>query len=180
MKKPGGQTENKTAGRQYVKTCVSFCLLAVCLNVIAYLLTREDYLFFINLFIANVSGALIRFSGLQALVNDNVIHLAHADWIVDTECTAINLIIIFISFIIAYPTKLKEKTLGILIGIPCIFVANFTRLLAMAWVDKLAPEYFPYFHNYFWQVIFLILIAFLWLLWLEKVVNRAPQNTVPA
>lgn len=169
-----------TAGRQYVKTCVAFCLLAVCLNIIVYLLTRENHLFFINTFIADVSGALIRLSGLQAEVNGNIIHLVNADWIVDTECTAINLIIIFLSFIIAYPTKLTEKALGILIGIPCIFVANFTRLLAMAWVDRLAPEYFPYFHNYFWQVIFLILIAFLWLLWLDKVVNRASKNTVPA
>lgn len=163
-----------------MKTCISFCLLAVCLNIIAYLLTRQDYLFFINLFIANVAAALIKLSGLQADVNANVIHLVNADWTVDTECTAINLIIIFISFIIVYPAQSKEKALGILTGIPLIFIANFIRLLAMAWVDRLAPEYFPYFHNYFWQVIFLILIAFLWLLWLDKVVNRASQDPVPA
>lgn len=176
MKK--SQTVNNTSIRQYVKTCLVFCALAVFLNIFVYLLSKENYLFFINLFISKGAGVLIRLTGLQAGVEKNILHLVNADWVVDTECTSINLIIIFISFIIAYRASIKDKALGITLGIPLIFAANFTRLLAMAWVGRLVPEYFPYFHNYFWEVVFLLLIAFLWLLWLDKVVNRARRNTV--
>lgn len=164
--------------KQFLRTGLLFFSVAIFLNIVTYLIAQADYLFFFNILTTKVSAGLIHLTGLKANVNDNVIYLANGVWVVDTECTAINLIIIFISFVVVYPASIKAKSVGILLGLPFIFFANVIRLLAMAWMDKLKPDYFIYLHDYFWQVVFLILVAFMWLIWIDKVVNRAAQKPV--
>ncbi len=164
--------------RQYLKTGLLFCGVTLLLNILGYLVSENDSLFFFNIINAQTAGALIRFTGLSALVQGNVIQLGSAMWIVDTECTAINLINIFLAFVLVYPASVRSKIIGIAAGLPLIFSANMLRLLAMAWVVKMKPDFFIYFHDYVWQVAFLILIAFLWLVWIDKVVNNAAQNPV--
>ena len=34
------------------------------------------------------------------------------------------------------------------------------------------------FHDYLWQVLFILMVAFLWLLWIDKVVHRAGKIAV--
>ena len=169
-----------SADRELLKRGIMFCVLAVLLNIVGFVLAQGQYLFFFNIFNAETAGALMRLTGIQAVVKENIIHLSQAVWVVDTECTAINLINLFAAFILVYPAVLKDKAIGVAGGIAIIFTANMIRLLAMAWVAKLQPDYFPYFHDYVWQVAFLIMIAFLWLFWIDKVVNRACQDSVPA
>lgn len=162
--------------KQFLRTGLLFFSVVILLNIVSYLIT--DYLYFFNILTAQAATALIHLTGLKAQLNENVIRLANGVWVVDTECTAINLIIIFTSFVLVYPTTLKAKSMGVLCGIPFIFVANVTRLLIMAWMDRLKPDYFIYLHDYFWQVVFLVLVAFMWLIWIDKVVNRAAPKLV--
>lgn len=168
------------ANKQHLKTGLLFCLLTLVLNLLAYYASEKEYVFFFNIFTTKLASNLIQFTGLKVLVQENVMQLANAVWIVDTECTAINLFNIFIAFVVVYPTSLKAKGIALLFGLPFLFIANIFRLLGMAWVDKLKPEYSTFFHDYLWQVVFLVMIAFMWLIWIDKVVNRAPKTTVPA
>ena len=165
-------------GRQYLKTGLLFCAVTLLLNILGYFVAEKDYLLFFNSFNAQTAGSLIRLTGLSALVQENIIQLGSAVWIVDTECTAINLINIFLAFILVYPACVRSKIIGIAVGLPLIFSANMIRLLGMAWMAKIKPDFFNYFHDYVWQVAFLILIALLWLVWIDKVVNYAAQNPV--
>jgi archaeosortase B (VPXXXP-CTERM-specific) len=174
QQRPGSQK------RQFLKTGLWFVAAVVGLDLITYLAAQADYLFFFNLLTTRTAAGLIHLSGLEASVSDNVIRLAHGVWIVDTECTAINLIIIFSSFVLVYPAPVKAKGAGIALGLPFIFAANVFRLFAMAWMDKLKPDYFIYLHDYVWQVVFLILVAFMWLIWIDKVVDRASPKPVSA
>ena len=164
--------------KQQVRTALLFCLLATVLNVVFYLLVQEDYLNFYNILNTKVAASLMHLTGIEAIVERNVIRLSNAVWIVDTECTAINLLLIFVSFVVVYPASLQAKAIGLLIGVPFIFLANIIRLWAMAWVDKLVPAYTSYFHDYVWQVAFLIMVGFMWLVWIEKAVNRAVQENL--
>jgi exosortase/archaeosortase family protein len=79
---------------------------------------------------------------------------------------------------LVYPTSLKASGIGLFAGVPFIFGANMFRLLIMAWIDKLKPAYSTFFHNYLWQVAFIIMVAFMWIVWIEKVVNRETKAPV--
>jgi len=41
----------------------------------------------------------------------------------------------------------------------------------MAWIDYLNPQYSEFFHNYMWQVVFIVMVVFMWLVWIDKVVD---------
>jgi len=167
--------------RQHLKTGLLFCGLAIILHVLCSTLAGYGYLDFISLLTTKAVAWLIRLTGLQAIVHSGInIRLAKVDWVVTVECTAIYSIIIFTSFLLVFPASIKAKGIGILFGIPTIYIANLARLLAMAWVVKLIPAYSTFFHDYIWQIVFLIGVAFMWLIWIDKVVNRENKDSVSA
>lgn len=94
------------------------------------------------------------------------------------ECTALSAMIVFVAFVLAYPSLVKSKGIAILAGIPFLILANTLRLFSLAWATELFPKYAELVHDYVWQVAFLILIAVMWLLWIEIVVRHENKTAV--
>ena len=173
--KQKGQTSQN---RQLLKVSLLFCFLVTILIFLSLIIANNGYLSFFEIFNAKAANILIQLSGVEARAEGNIIYLGNAVWKIDTECTALTIMIIFTSFVLVYPAALKPKGMAILTGIPFIFGANMVRLLVMAWIDKLKPEYSDYFHDYLWQVVFIIMIVFMWIIWIEMVVNRERKAAV--
>ena len=123
-------------------------------------------------FMVKVVGGFISASGLQAIQNDVYMTLKNSQWIMTPECTALSAMIVYVAFIIAYPSSLKSKGIAVLAGIPFLIIANALRLFTLAWATELFVKYTHFVHDYVWQVAFLILIAVMWLVWIELVVKR--------
>ena len=155
-----------------------FCFVVIVLDLIVWYLGKKEYLAFLDIFTSQVITKLIHLSGLQATRDSNMIYLANSVWIVTTECTGIFMMSIFASFIAVYPSSIKAKGIALLTGIPFIFAANILRLFIMAWIDKIKPQYTEIFHNYIWQVVFIIMVVFMWTVWIDKVVNREDKISV--
>lgn len=167
--------------RQLLKTCLLFLILIVATNLLLqFLLYKTAYLRYFILFTANSAGRLINLAGIKADVNDSNIILKNQTLLVNLECTAIYLMIIYGSFILAYPANLKRKMVGMAFGLPLIFLANLIRLLLIALIFEFRPQYFQYFHDYMWQIGFIILVILLWLVWLEKVVKYETKAAISA
>jgi len=165
--------------KNFLKVGFLFCSTVILLDLFVWYLGKKENLAFFDIFTSIVITNLIRLSGLQAIRDSNTIYLAHSSWIVTTECTAIFIMLIFTSFILVYPSSLKAKGFALITGIPFIFAANIMRLLMMAWIDKLRPQYTEYFHQYLWQVVFIVMVIFMWLFWIDKVVKPAPHPDEP-
>lgn len=166
--------------KPYVRMALLFCLLAVLGNVISYLLTKGGYLSLFEVLTAHVAGFLMKITGLEPVIYQNVIKFAGTVWLVDTECTAVNLMNVFAAFILVYPASIKNKSIGLFVGVPFIIAANIVRLFGMAWVVAIAPAYAGYFHDYIWQVVFLIMVGFMWLFWVDKLVSHESKVSVSA
>ena len=157
---------------------LAFAVIALVGNVVLFQLADTAALYkFCGLTARAVTG-LIKLSGINAILKNNVIYLSHSTWLVDTECTAVNLFVIFTAFILVYPAGVAAKVTGIVSGYACIFTANVIRLFAMAWVDRISPSSVSLFHDYIWQVAFLIFVVLLWMVWIDKVVKREGRKTV--
>jgi archaeosortase B (VPXXXP-CTERM-specific) len=163
---------------KYLKMPLLFCLSVVLLNLVSLYAAEKAYLYFWELFTAQTTTGLVYLFGIEAVQDNTIIHLANDVWKVNTECTAITIMIVFTSFVAVYDTSLKAKSIGLLAGLPFIFAANLTRLLIMAFIDKFIPAYSQYFHDYLWQVAFIIMVVVMWLVWLEKVVRRERQSAI--
>jgi archaeosortase B (VPXXXP-CTERM-specific) len=164
--------------KRYLKAALLFCGIVILLDLVVWYVGRKEYLAFLDIFISEVITKLILLSGLEARIDSNTIYLANSTWVVTTECTAIFIKIVFTSFVLVYPASLRSKAIAILAGIPVIFTANILRLYLMAWIDKLKPAFSVYFHNYVWQIVFIVMVVFMWLVWIEKVVNHETKAAV--
>lgn len=166
--------------RQLIARLLAFVALAVGLNLlfrIPNFMARGAW--YLIVFTTDASAWLIKGVGIKAYISSNSIILSNQTLLVNAECTAIYLMILYASFVLVYPTKWIRKLIGVAIGIPIIFAANVIRLLVTAWIVEFRPQYFQYFHDYIWQVAFIIFIVVLWLIWIEKVVGyerKAPVS----
>lgn len=176
MKQERASSKNK----QYLKVALFFCLVVIILDLIVWYLGRKEYMAFLDIFTSLVITKLIHLSGLKATMDSNTIYLANSVWIMTTECTGIFLMLIFSSFIMVYPSSVKAKGIALLAGIPFIFGANILRLYIMAWIDHIKPQYTEIFHNYMWQVAFIVMVVLMWTVWIDKVVNRENKTSVPS
>jgi len=100
-----------------------------------------------------VNGAKLSFSGFTVEIID--------------ECTAIFSAIVYCSCVLAYPTTLKRKVVGIIFGVPCLYAINLLRLFILAIVGAFYPSMFEFMHVYLWQASFIIFVILIFLLWLK-------------
>lgn len=112
------------------------------------------------------------------VVSGNVITLRNDTWIVTQECTAINVLILFVSFVLAYTSSIRAKLLALVAGVPLIVISNLARLVTLG----LFTEYFPrkahFFHDFIWQAVFVFLVVVMWLIWIELVVKREDNHAL--
>jgi archaeosortase B (VPXXXP-CTERM-specific) len=126
-----------------------------------------------------VSNILIA-TGIQNLVDGNIITLRNDTWNVTSECTAVNAVFLFISFILAYSSTFKSKAVGLIAGVPLILTVNILRLVVLGHVTEYWPKQAKLFHDYVWETIFLFFIIALWFAWINLVVNREKTAAIPA
>lgn len=158
--------------RYLISRILVFLLLAIGLNLLFRVpnpVLRQAW--YLVVATTNASAWLMRAFGLEAQISGNSIALTNQTLLVNLECTAIYLMILFAAFVLVYPARWLRKLIGLAAGIPAIFAANVLRLLLTAWVVEFKPQYFQYFHDYMWQVAFIIFIVVLWLIWIERVVG---------
>jgi exosortase/archaeosortase family protein len=99
------------------------------------------------------------------------------------DCGAIPSMSIFFSAVLGFPVRWRKRLVGILLGMPALYVVNVLRLACLAfigaWTD--GGKWFVFAHEYVWQGIYLVFVVGIWLLWMELIVRaRRNSGTVPA
>ncbi len=149
---------------------VVFFLILISIFYIVYYYTL-DYFSFLKTAIANLLAFTISLIGIKAIVQeDNVLFGSFAVRIVE-ECTAVFASLIYISSVLAYPSSIRSKLIGIGFGIPVIQVINLVRLVVLSLTGLYYPAVFEFVHTYIWQSIFIVFVIATWLFWLEKFVK---------
>ena len=80
--------------------------------------------------------------------------------------------VIFSACVLAYPASLREKLIGLPLGAAAIIAFNLIRIIALLIVGRHQPALFDFFHLYFWQGTLVLLVAAVWLAWLQLIVRR--------
>ncbi len=90
------------------------------------------------------------------------------------ECGAIEIFAIFLAAVIAFPTQGWKRLLGILLGIPILYVVNIFRLACLFVIAAFTRggDSFKFIHEYVWQSVYIVFVAVLWLAWMEFLVRR--------
>lgn len=157
---------------QLLKICLIFFGCVLGFNLIEWFLLKPEHMTVIESTTAKVTALVIGLSGLSVHLQGTQIFFHNAHWEVVTECTALNAFYVYISFLLAYPSSIKAKAIGTLVGLPFLFVANILRLFVLAWALQIFPAYADLMHDYIWQVMFMFLLILMWLCWIDLVVKN--------
>lgn len=161
-----------------LRVCLVFFSLVLGLHLLQWTVIPRSLLNELQAFTAYITATTISTSGIPVKLDGAHLFLLGEHWEVILECTALSAFIVFASFVLAYPSHMKSKSFGLLIGIPALFAANIIRLFVLAWATRWSPEYAPVVHDYVWQIAFLLLLVLMWLAWIELVVKHENHTAV--
>lgn len=122
-----------------------------------------------------VGGLVLNLLSLKATASGTLLQVEGFAARIDDVCTGIFVVAIFFSAVMAYPSRMKEKLKGFLLGASVIFSLNLIRVVSLMYIGRYFPTFFETAHLLIWQslVIFAALLA--WLYWTERFVG-APQH----
>jgi archaeosortase B (VPXXXP-CTERM-specific) len=142
-------------------------LLSLCFSIF-YLF--EDSFHIFRVWTAESTGFLSELLGMTVTVSDTQLYLETVTFEIIQECTGLFAAMIYLSCVLAYPAPWQQKTTGLLLGIPSIFGINLIRMLILVYIGGAHPDIFDYVHSFLWQGIFIIIVIFIFLVWIDKIV----------
>jgi len=86
-------------------------------------------------------------------------------------CNSINVIILFIAFVIAFANGFKRTFLFILFGSCLIYVINILRIAVIAIAIYKFPQYEMFLHEIVFPGLIYGITVLLWILWVQKYSN---------
>ena len=175
--------EIKQAKRKAKKEILRFYLLFPLLFLIIFIF----YSFFSTYFEAEITmvsswtagllGFILNLFGMNAHTSGPLLNLNKFSISVVAECTGLFEMFIFLAAILAFPANYKKKLLGLLFGIPVLYIFNILRMIGITVLGNWNPKTFKFFHLYFWQVAGILIIGGMWLFWIEKVVKYERETS---
>jgi len=125
---------------------------------------------------AHIVGGIAQLGGMPVTVQDRYVSAPRLAVEIIEECTGLYEIIIFIAAVLAYPATRREKIIGVAGGIILLYLLNIARMVFLVVVGNARPDWFDFFHVYFWQATLILMITSVWLLWIVKVVGYAARR----
>ena len=92
-------------------------------------------------------------------------------------CNAISIIILFISFVVAFSGKLKTTLLFIFGGSLLIYTLNVVRIAALSALIFYFPKQESFLHGVIFPLYIYGVVFLLWLVWVRKFSRYASKNT---
>ena len=126
----------------------------------------------INAFTAQSTAYFANVLGIQATAKNVVLTIEGFSARIIIECTGIFTMCVYLACLFAYRSGIRKKILAITIGLPIIYVVNIVRLLTQLVIDSRLPQYSEFVHVYLWEGAFIVVVAVLWLVWLDTTSQR--------
>ncbi len=88
------------------------------------------------------------------------------------ECVGLLEMVIYSACVLAFPAPIRAKLWGIPLGCAAIFTFNVIRIVTLLIVGRYWPDYFDFFHIYFWQATLIAMIVGVLYGWIKLFVHR--------
>ena len=181
-KKPEGGEKKKLKGSSFQREFLLFLVLFFIIWLLSYLLTRRfpGFIQWGQVAVAREVAFTLKRFAYSFTIDGSALtfYTSHGGekLIVVPECTALYTSIIYFSILGAYPARIGEKLIGLLIGLPAIHALNLARMVFISLILYHKPGLFDFFHGYIWQVGFVIFMLLLVILWMWKIVKPKPAR----
>ncbi len=108
---------------------------------------------------ATASGTMLRVDGFVAQIDD--------------VCTGIFVVAMYLSAVLAYPSRPGEKLKGFLLGASAILILNMIRVVSLMYIGRYFPTLFEAAHLLVWQSLIIFSALLVWIYWTERFVGAS-------
>ena len=90
-------------------------------------------------------------------------------------CNGLNVMIVFVSFVIAFGGKTRQLLVFLLSGCALLHLVNLLRIMLLYQTALYRPLFFYYFHKYFFTAILYLVVFGLWFVWIERIQMKSKK-----
>ncbi len=129
-------------------------------------------------FLAEMSSYLVRLFDTQAIAEGVVLRDSRSGFAVSIQpgCNGIEAIIVLIATILAYPSSIKAKINGIIIGFIAIQFLNIIRIISFFYLGQWNQTLFEWAHQYVWQALIMLDVLLVFIVWIRLLKNHEPDK----
>lgn len=150
----------------------SFLFFQVIRDLSPVLFLYEEFIYHFTNFLLNVSAFIIDILGHKTAVYGKILYLDDFYSIhLDRGCLARNLMLIYVGFIIAFPSSIKHKFWYIPAGLIIIIFINILRIIGLIFTLKYYPQYMDVNHHLVFKYVVYTIVFILWYIWIS-VINK--------
>jgi exosortase family protein XrtF len=92
-------------------------------------------------------------------------------------CNGLNVMVVFLSFIVAFGGNYKKMAWFVPSGIIIIHIFNLTRITLLYFVAVSYQRYFYYIHKYIFTGILYVIVFILWYVWINRIAKKSNKTT---
>ena len=165
---PSGLRERLRQHQDVLRFCLRFGVYAVVAFGVLYAL-QDTIVEPFTRGIAWVTYRVMRAFGTPVSLDGVAVRVPHFGVLIRNNCNAAYEMGLYAAATLAYPAPASRRTTGILFAVAVLYVVNLIRVLSLLYLGYLEPGFFEAAHVYVWQVLFLVVVAALWLSWIGRV-----------
>ena len=132
-----------------------------------------------TIWVSNQTGALLGLLGYDT--STSIYAEDPSVWLNDGQtavisvyegCNGLNVMVIFVSFLLAFGKPRKELLWFIPLGLLIIHLMNLFRVGLLFNVSLSFPDFMYFFHKYFFTAILYVVVFILWWYWVTRILKR--------
>jgi exosortase/archaeosortase family protein len=109
--------------------------------------------------------------GVDVMVRENIVMTGPISIEIVPECTSLPYLAIFLAGIMAFPTDIRQKLWGVLLGVIGLSLLNIIRMLCILLVGMFIPSIFDTAHVLVGQSLMIVATVVMWLFWWKRTLN---------
>ena len=155
----------------YLQGFVVLLSYAMCLLSLLWLYIQfSDSSIGYNILVLNAKaiGVISTIIGVDAIVRENIVMTGPISIEIVPECTSLPFLAIFLAGIMAFPTDIRQKLWGILLGVIGLSLLNIIRMLCLLLVGMFIPSIFDSAHVLVGQSLMIVATVVMWLFWWKR------------
>jgi exosortase H (IPTLxxWG-CTERM-specific) len=99
---------------------------------------------------------------------------------IEAGCNGVEAAIILMAGMLAFPSSLKLKLVGVLVGFVAVQGVNLLRIISLFYLGQWNYQAFEFAHLYLWQALIMLDVLVVWLLWIRAVSRQTPHSETEA
>lgn len=116
-----------------------------------------------------LSGLFIKIFDSSVDTNNQIISGKSFNMILSFGCEGSEPLAVFFAGIMAYPSVIKYKLMGLGWGLPSLYILNILRIFLLYFIGNGVPQFFDFMHTTLFPIIFIVIALAFWMLWIKQV-----------